>query len=44
MKNYKNLELDIILVENTDIVTASPFTGKDDDFGNPNNNGQFSDN
>ena len=37
MKNYKNLELDIVLIETTDIVTSSPFTGVEDGFDNPNN-------
>jgi hypothetical protein len=37
MKNYKNLELDIVLIENVDVITASPFTGVEDDFGDPNN-------
>ena len=36
MKNYGNLELNIVLIENVDIVTASPFTGDTDGFGDPN--------
>ena len=36
MKNYVNLELNIVLIENVDIVTSSPFTGDTDDFENPN--------
>ena len=36
MKNYVNLELNIVLIENVDIVTASPFTGETDGFENPN--------
>ena len=36
MKTYVNFELDIVLIENTDIVTASPFAGEDDGFGDPN--------
>ena len=32
MKAYVNFELDIVLIENTDIVTSSPFTGVEDDF------------
>ena len=38
MKAYKNLELDIVLIENADIVTASPFEGVEDDFGAPSQN------
>ena len=41
MKTYMNLELDIVLIENTDIVTASPFTGVEDEFGNPSEVGNF---
>ena len=41
MKNYKNLELDIVLIENVDVVTASPFLGEEDGFGNPNEAGEF---
>ena len=37
MKTYVNFELNIVLIENADIVTASPFTGVEDEFGNPNN-------
>ena len=36
MKFYENLELNIVLIENTDIVTSSPFEGAEDEFGNPN--------
>ena len=41
MKTYVNFELDIVLIENVDVVTASPFVGEDDGFCNPNNDGQF---
>ena len=41
MKNYKNLELDLVLIENVDVITASPFTGVDDGFDDPNAEGQF---
>lgn len=41
MKSYVNFELDIVLIENTDIVTSSPFEGADDGFENPNNVGDF---
>lgn len=41
MKNYKNLELDIVLIENVDVVTASSFLGEEDGFGNPNDVGEF---
>lgn len=37
MKAYLNFELDIVLIDTTDIVTASPFTGVEDGFDNPNN-------
>ena len=37
MKFYENLELNIVLIENTDIVTSSPFEGEDDNFDIPNN-------
>ena len=36
MKTYVNFELDIVLIENVDVVTASPFTGAEDGFDNPN--------
>jgi hypothetical protein len=36
MKTYVNFELDIVLIENVDVITASPFTGETDDFENPN--------
>ncbi len=36
MKSYVKFELDIVLIENTDVVTAS-FTGDEDAFDNPNN-------
>lgn len=39
MKNYVNLELTIVLIENVDVVTASPFTGETDGFGDPNEQG-----
>ena len=42
MKTYVNFELDIVLIENVDVITASPFTGVEDGFGNPNE--QFSEN
>ena len=32
MKTYVNFELNIVLIENVDIVTASPFTGVEDEF------------
>lgn len=41
MKSYVNFELDIVLIENTDIVTSSPsnpFEGVGDGFEDPNNN------
>ena len=41
---YVNFELDIVLIENVDVVTASPFTGGVDEFENPNGgdaNGNF---
>ena len=38
MKAYINFELDIVLIDNVDVVTASPFTGVEDIFGNPNTN------
>ena len=44
MKNYKNLELDIVLIENVDVITASPFTGVEDGFGNPITSEQFTGN
>jgi hypothetical protein len=36
MKFYENLELNIVLIENTDIVTSSPFKGTEEEFDNPN--------
>ena len=36
MKFYENLELNIVLIENTDIVTSSPFEGIEDEFNKPN--------
>ncbi len=36
MKTYVNFELDIVLIENVDVVTASPFTGGVDGFEDPN--------
>ena len=36
MKTYVNLELDIVLIENVDVITTSPFTGAEDGFDNPN--------
>jgi hypothetical protein len=36
MKTYVNFELDIVLIENVDVITSSPFTGVEDDFDDPN--------
>ena len=41
MKTYENLELNIVLIENVDVITASAFPGEDDGFGNPNEAGNF---
>ena len=38
MKYYVNFEWDIVLIENTDSVTSSPFEGVEDGFKDPNNN------
>ena len=43
MKAYINFELDIVLIDNVDVVTASPFTGVEDVFGNPNNTNKNND-
>ena len=37
MKKYMEFELNIVLIENKDVVTASPFTGNEDEFEDPNN-------
>lgn len=41
MRKYIEVELNIVMLEAQDVITMSGFAGTEDDFGDPNTEGQF---